>query len=127
MDQRFLIDNPAREDREVANQHLERCSTTYVIACMLSRFSHVQLFVTLWTSARFFCPWRFSRQEYCGGLPYSPSGDLPDPGVELASLMSPALAGGFFTTSTTWEVLICSSVQFSSAQSLSRVRLFVTP
>ena len=33
----------------------------------------------------------------------SPPGDLPDPGIEPLSLMSPALAGGFFTTSTTWE------------------------
>ena len=30
-------------------------------------------------------------------------GDLPDPGIKLASLVSPALAGGLFTTSTTWE------------------------
>ena len=29
--------------------------------------------------------------------------DLPDPGIETAFLTSPALAGGFFTTSTTWE------------------------
>ena len=32
------------------------------------------------------------------------SGDLPNPGIKPASLMSPALAGGFFTTSATWEV-----------------------
>ena len=38
-----------------------------------------------------------------GGLPCPPPGDLPDPGLELRSLMSPALADGFFTTSTTWE------------------------
>ena len=31
------------------------------------------------------------------------SRDLPDPGIESMSVMSPALAGGFFTTSTTWE------------------------
>jgi len=37
----------------------------------------------------------FSRQEYCGGLPLPPLGDLPDPGIEAAS---PTLAGGFFTT-----------------------------
>ena len=43
----------------------------------------------------------FSRQEYWTGLPCPPPGDLPDPGIEPASLMSPALAGGFFTTSTT--------------------------
>ena len=45
----------------------------------------------------------FSRQEYWSGLSCPPSGDLPDPGIEPSSLMSPALTGGFFTTSTTWE------------------------
>ena len=45
----------------------------------------------------------FSRQEYWSGMPFPSPGDLPDPGIESASLMSPALAGGFFTTSTTWE------------------------
>ena len=48
----------------------------------------------------------FSRQEYCNGLPCSPPGDHPDPGIEHISLMSPALADGFFTTSTTWEASI---------------------
>ena len=38
------------------------------------------------------------------GLPCPPPGDLPNSGTELASLTSPALVGGFFTTSTTWEV-----------------------
>ena len=37
------------------------------------------------------------------GLPFPFPGDLPDPGIEPMSLMSPALAGRFFTTSTTWE------------------------
>ena len=40
----------------------------------------------------------FSRQEYWSGLPCPPPEDLPDPGIEPVSLMSPALAGGFFTT-----------------------------
>ena len=40
----------------------------------------------------------FSRQEYWSGLPFPPSGDLPDPRIEVTSLASPALAGGFFTT-----------------------------
>ena len=48
---------------------------------------------------------RFSRQEYWSGLPCPPPGDLPDPRIEPMSLMSPALAGGFLTTSTTWEAL----------------------
>ena len=39
-----------------------------------------------------------SRQEYWSGLPFPIPGDLPDPGVEPASLASPALAGRFFTT-----------------------------
>ena len=39
----------------------------------------------------------FSRQEYWSGLPFSTPGDLPDPGIEPLSFMSPALAGGFFT------------------------------
>ena len=34
-----------------------------------------------------------------------PPGDLPDPGIEPTSLMSLALAGGFFTTGATWEAL----------------------
>ena len=38
------------------------------------------------------------------GLPCPPPGDLPDPWNEHESLMFPALAGGFFTTSVTWEV-----------------------
>ena len=51
----------------------------------------------------------FSRQEYWNGLPCPPSEDLPDPGIEPQTLMSPAFAGGFFITSTTWEGICCSS------------------
>ena len=43
----------------------------------------------------------FSRHEYWSGLPFPSPGDLPDAGIEPTSLMSPALAGRFFTTSTT--------------------------
>ena len=45
----------------------------------------------------------FSRQEYWSGLPCPPPGDLPDPGTEPASPVSPASAGGFFTTGATLE------------------------
>ena len=45
----------------------------------------------------------FSRQRYL--LPFPPPGDLPDLGIKPASLMSPALAGEFFTTSATWEAM----------------------
>ena len=40
----------------------------------------------------------FSTQQCWSELPFPPPGDLPDPGIETASLASPALAGGFFTT-----------------------------
>ena len=45
----------------------------------------------------------FSRQEYWSGLPFPPLGDLSNPGIKPTSLMSPALAGGFFTTGATWK------------------------
>ena len=45
----------------------------------------------------------FSRQESWSGLPCPPLGDLPDPGTTPVSFTFPALAGKFFTTSTTWE------------------------
>ena len=47
----------------------------------------------------------FSRQEYWSELPSPPLEYLSDPGIEPAALMSPALAGEFFTTSATWEAL----------------------
>ena len=72
---------------------------------MLSRFSHV--FVTPWTVAhQVLLSTVFSRQEYWSGLPCPPPGDLLDPGIEPASFMSPALAGGFFTISVTWKAPI---------------------
>ena len=64
---------------------------------MLSHFSHVQLFVTLWAVAhQDALSMGFFRQEYWGGLPLHPPGNLREPGIEPASLMSPALAGGYF-------------------------------
>ena len=71
---------------------------------MLSHFSRVRLSVTTWTAAHQApLSMGFSRQEDWRGLPCPPAGDLPDPGIEPASLMSPPLAGGFFITSTAWE------------------------
>ena len=61
---------------------------------MRSCFSRVPLCVTEWPVA---CKpplsIELSRQEYWGGLPYPPPGDLLDPGIKPAFLMSPALAG----------------------------------
>ena len=74
--------------------------------CMLSCFNKVQLFATIWAVAcQASLSMGFSRQEYWSGLPCPPPRDIPDPGIEPAFPMSPALAGGFFTTSATWEAL----------------------
>ena len=74
--------------------------------CTLGRFSHVQFFETLWTVA---CQAPlsvgFSRYEYYSGLPCASPGDLPNPGLEPRSPMSPALAGGFVIPSATGEAL----------------------
>ena len=69
---------------------------------MLNCFSCVRLFATLWTVAcQASLSIQFPRQEYWSGLPCPPPSGLPNLGVKPVSLMSPALAGGFFTTSTT--------------------------
>ena len=67
--------------------------------------SRVQLLVTPWTAA-YQAPLSmgFSRQESWSGLPCPPPGDLPDPGIEPVSLLSPALADGFLTTRASWKV-----------------------
>ena len=61
--------------------------------CVLSRFNCVQRFATLGTVARQApLSMRFTRQEYWNRLPFPSPGDPPDPGIEPASLMSPAWA-----------------------------------
>ena len=90
---------------------------------LLFLFSHQVVydsFATPWTVAQQVpLSIGFPRQEYWSGLPFSSPRDLPDPGIELTFL---ALAGGFFITEPPGK-----SIQFSSVQSLSRVRHFATP
>ena len=67
-----------------------------VCPCVLS---HVQLVATLWTAAlQAPLSMGFSRQEYWSRLPFPAPGELPNPGIEPASLASSALAGRFFIT-----------------------------
>ena len=74
------------------------------MASVLSYFSLEWLFATLWTVAlQALLSMGFSRQEYWSGFPRPPPGYLPHSGVKTMSLMSPALAGEFFTTSATRE------------------------
>ena len=70
---------------------------------VLSRFSHVWLFATLWiVPHKAALSNRFSRREYWSGLPFPSPGDFPNPRIKPLSLTSPVLAGGFFTASATW-------------------------
>ena len=46
-----------------------------------------------------------SKQEYWSGLPCPLPGDLPNPGIEPASLRSPVFAGRLFISSAAWEAL----------------------
>ena len=89
--------------------------------CMCAK--SLPICLTLWTPgtvARQASPsMGFSRQEYWSGLPLPSPGDLPNPGIEPISLMSPALVAAaakslqscltlcnrFFTISSTWEAL----------------------
>ena len=73
-------------------------------------FRHVQLFTVPWTVAHL-APLSMgsSRQVYWSEVPCPPPGDLPNPGNEPMSFGSPALAGGFFTTKTTWAALLGQS------------------
>ena len=90
-----------------------------MMECACSVTSVMSDSATKWTIA---CqapfPWGFSRQEYQNGLPCTPPGDLLDLGMEPASLMSPALAGRFFTTSTIWEATDDKWLRKSSRYSL---------
>ena len=72
------------------------CVCVYECTCVLGC---VQLFATPWTVAHQApLSMGFHRQEYWSRFSFSTPEALPDPGIEPASLASPALAGGFFTT-----------------------------
>ena len=87
---------------------------------MLSRFSCVQLFATLWTVA---CqaplPMGFSRQDYWSALPCPPPGQLPNPGIEPTSLRSPALVTGFFITKPSAAAAAAAAKSLQSCPTLS--------
>ena len=95
------------EVRQSRNQKSPSSFNHLVAWCCAKSLSRVWLSVTPWTVAHQ-APMSmgFSRQEYWSGSPFPPPGDLPDPGIEPSSLRSPVLAGGFFTSSATWEVVI---------------------
>ena len=54
--------------------------------------------------------------RYWSGLPHPPPGHLPDPGIKLVFLVSPALAGRFFTTGATWGALDMEILKVSTSK-----------
>ena len=92
---------------------------------VLNYFSCVQLYATLWTAARQApLPMEILSARILKWVAMPSSGYLPDPGILPMPLMSPALAGGFFTTSTTWEDLLYCNNQISKVISLFLLQIF---
>ena len=100
MSARVLLENtviypPRQEADSKRKKGWKRKPTAFRVSvmcgcmCVLSHFSHVQLFLTLWTAAHQApLSLRFSRQEYKKGLPRPPPGDLPDPSIQPKSQVS---------------------------------------
>ena len=81
------------------------CLSDRVIKVFLSlRAKSLQSSLTLYDACQAPLPMGFLQARILKWVTIYPSpGGLPNPGIEPVSLMSPALAGGFFTTSTSWE------------------------
>ena len=82
---------------------------------MLSLFSRVRLFATPWTVAHQapLCM-GFSRQDYWSGLPFPTPGNHPNPGIKPMSLVSYALADGFFTNALPGKPIPLNSTNSST-------------
>ena len=107
-------------------QKKEKLAMT-TVSCMCTRVcapsvSHVRLFAAPQTVVHQApLPMEFSRQVYWSGFPFPTPGDLPNPGIEPTSPLSPALAGRFFTHCATWEASCMGFLLFS------RLQLCATP
>ena len=90
---------------------------------LIASLSHVRLFATPQTVAhQAFLSMEFFRQEYWSGPPRRSPGDLPHPGIKLASLTSPALAGKFLTTSATLEAPVALGLRGHCSKAVSELR-----
>ena len=98
--------------REVLVMPVDECFYSFVILCVCVcgclALSCVSLSATPWTIA-YQTPlfMVLFQQEYWSGLPFSPSGYLPDPKIKPTSHEAPALAGKFFTTEPPGKSCVC--------------------
>ena len=96
----FLLPVSSFSGKTWEKRHLE--TAVWTLLLLRSHLSRVQLCATPWTAAHQApLSMGFSGQEYWSGVLVPSPGDLPDPGMEPASLVSPPLGSGFFTTSLT--------------------------
>ena len=90
------------------------CVCLCTCMCVVSR---TWLFVAPWTiGLQVPLPMGSPRQEFRSREPFPTPGDLPNPGMEPKSFVSPALTGRFFTTSATWEAQLGSCCRTKSRQ-----------
>ena len=86
--------------------------------CMLSHFSCIKLFVTLWTVAcQIPLSLGFTKQEHWSGLLCHLPGDLHNPEIEPVSLVPPSLASRFFTSTSTWKAHVLFSQMHLNSKS----------
>ena len=102
---------------------VETILLTFLVCCLcvcvcVCTCAHAQLCLTLCDPMDCSPPlfMGFSRQEYWNRLPFPTPGDLPDPGIELAPLASPAPAGGFFTTAPPGKPLHSWSLDYKGGR-----------
>ena len=92
-----------KQPKRLSTEEWIKTGHVYACVCAQSLQSCLTLCNPLDCSPPGSCVLGFSKQGYWSGLPSPPPEDLPNSGIEPRSLMSPALADGFFTTSATWE------------------------
>ena len=97
-------------EKMLSSLHGSRMMLAVVASCLHAKL--FQLCLTLWdplwsVDCQVILSMGFSRQKYWSGLPCPPPRGHHNPGIEPVSLMSSSLAGGFFTTSTTWKAQDC--------------------
>ena len=101
--------NTSQTEFKLILQRQEQAEKQYMIcmyACVLSCFSHIQLFVILWTvTHRALLSMGFPKQEYWSGLPFPSPRDLPDPGTKLGS---PALQADSLPTESAGKPITAS-------------------
>ena len=85
------------------NHQLVLICTVCVCVCVLSCSVVSNFLQSHGVTCRAPLSMEFSRQEYWSGLPFPTPGDCPNPGIKPMSLVLPALAGRFFTSSSTLE------------------------